>query len=121
MIDIAEPFINSQKDNVYIRPIENRDICMDRSLRAACEQNFCGQFGKNCMCPPLVGDIDPLIDKVRNSGDGLLIQTVHTLEDSFDYEGMTNGKTAHTEVFMKLKSYLEERVEKGATLSVTLL
>lgn len=118
MIKTAEPFIQQTDDNVHIRPLANTDLCMDRELRNACEQNFCGQYGRNCMCPPAVGDIDRLIEKVRTAGDGLLIQTVHTLEDSFDYEGMTEAQEAHTRQFRKLKAFLEERLPDASLLAL---
>ena len=111
MIEIAESFINSMEDNIFIRPIQNQDIFTNRDLRKACEQNSCGKYGKNCMCPPGIGDIDSLISKVRDCGDGVLIQSVFTLEDSFDYEGMMNGLKTHSETFMNLKAFLEERMD----------
>jgi Predicted metal-binding protein (DUF2284). len=38
---------------------------------------------------------------------GLLFQTVHQLEDSFDWEGMQEGQAKHEEIFRKILEYAE--------------
>ena len=43
------------------------------------------------MCPPDIGDIDELISQVKSYKRGLLYQSIFTLEDSFDFEGMQEG------------------------------
>ena len=43
------------------------------------------------MCPPDIGEIDELIERVRSYSGGLLYQSVFPLEDSFDFEGMQEG------------------------------
>ena len=44
------------------------------------------------MCPPDVGDIDVMMDKVGEYDYALVYQTVTQLEDSFDFEGMISAK-----------------------------
>ena len=68
------------------------EIRFDAGLRAACDVNYCGNFGKNYTCPPLVGEIEMLIDKVKAYKEALVFQCVYDLEDSFDYEGMQSSK-----------------------------
>ena len=50
-------------------------IPFERELRKACEANYCGHYGKNWTCPPMLGDIDELIAG-RQYETALLYQTV---------------------------------------------
>ncbi|MDC7234135.1 MAG: DUF2284 domain-containing protein [Spirochaetales bacterium] len=116
MITVDEKLEKTLGEDVNIRPIKNKEIVVDRELRKACEQNYCGHYGKNCMCPPLVGDIDECIDKVQAAGDGLLIQSVFQLEDSLDFEGMMKAAEDHTANFLKLKSIVEESLDETSVI-----
>ncbi len=68
------------------------DISTDRAFRDMCKMNACGVYGKCWMCPPYVGDIDELMQKIREYDYALVYQTVSELEDSFDFEGMVAAK-----------------------------
>ena len=87
------------------------EIVLDRCFRDACAANRCGAYGKCYMCPPDVGDIDELMAEVGNYTHGLLIQTVSTLEDSYDFEGMVEARKKHSrltrELWKKLRPELE--------------
>ncbi|MHC1694412.1 MAG: DUF2284 domain-containing protein [Eubacteriales bacterium] len=80
--------------------------------RKMCQQNLCGSYGKNYMCPPAVGELDTLIAKVRGYESCLLIQTVTPLEDSFDFEGMEKAAQLHKKVLDDISEVF--RSEYGA-------
>lgn len=83
-----------------------------------CKSNSCGNFGRCWMCPPDIGDIHELIGKVHSYGQGLLYQTIGTLEDSFDIEGMQEAGFNHARVSQKVESALQGLVpEKHLHLS----
>lgn len=90
-------------DRVVLSPVF-RDLCAD---------NACGNYGKCWMCPPDVGDIRELMDRVREYPYGLLYQTVSALEDSFDYEGMTAAAEAHVRVSQKMQETLAPLLKEG--------
>lgn len=71
--------------------LSTRCIPFDATLRTLCEQNVCGAFGTNYTCPPYVGEIHTLIDKVKSYDIALIFRAVYPLEDSYDYEGMVEG------------------------------
>ncbi|OLN29822.1 DUF2284 domain-containing protein [Desulfosporosinus metallidurans] len=75
------------------------DIKFNEDFRTQCEQNACGTYNKNWMCPPAVGQIAELKEKVLGFKQGLLIQTVHELKSSFDWKGMMASGHKHTEIF----------------------
>jgi len=78
--------------------IEVSKIVFSEELRKMCEQNACGKYGTNWVCPPAVGPLEYLKAKICNFDKGLVFQTVRTLEDSFDFEGMMKAKTDHENV-----------------------
>lgn len=82
--------------------IEEEDIQFNNDFRLQCEQNSCGSYNKNWMCPPAVGSIDELKEKASKFKQGLLFQTVYQLEDSFDYEGMQEGIKEHTKILRQV-------------------
>lgn len=69
-----------------------REIVFDASFRALCEQNSCGQYGRNWMCPPDVGPMEELMARARRYDTALVFQTVDALEDSFDVAGMAAAR-----------------------------
>ena len=91
--------LGSFKSNIIL----TKDIETDRSFRAMCEANSCGVYGKCYMCPPYVGDIDELMSRIKNYDYALVHQTVSTLEDSFDFEGMINAKKSFYATAQKLR------------------
>ena len=75
--------------------IRGGDIVLSREFRTICERNTCGMYDRCYMCPPSVGEIEPLMAKVRRYSIGLLYQTISRLEDSYDIEGMTEAAEYH--------------------------
>ena len=82
--------------------VKTADIETSPSFRALCEQNLCGNYGKNWMCPPFAGEIDELIDEVYSYEYALVYQTVGMLEDSYDFEGMTEAGKRQNELTSRL-------------------
>lgn len=72
--------------------IDAKNVETDRSFRDMCASNACGMYGKCYMCPPDVGEIEPLMAKLKNYDYALVYQTVSELEDSYDFEGMIEAK-----------------------------
>jgi len=72
------------------------------SFVEACEQNYCGRYGKSYTCPPHVGEIADLIAKVKRRQTAIIWQTVHELEDSFDYKSMQRGQALHNNITFEI-------------------
>ena len=64
------------------------------------------------MCPPDIGPVEVLMDKVRGYDRALLYQTVAQLEDSFDFEGMTEGGKQHAQVSQAIHKELPSRLQE---------
>ncbi len=90
------------------------DIALSREFRDACAVNRCGRYGKCYMCPPDIGDIDELMEKVRGYTHSLLLQTVGTLEDSYDFEGMLESGKRHARLMRELWKKLSPVLPDGS-------
>jgi predicted metal-binding protein len=89
--------------------IDPSDITYSSEFRRLCEQNKCGHYDKNWMCPPAIGPYEELKAKVSRYKEGLLFQTVHQLSHSRDLKGLREAFKAHDEALRKIISYLQDR------------
>lgn len=78
-------------------------------VRAMCESNRCGNYGKCWVCPPACGDVEALAARAASFKCGLLVQTVGKLSGSFDYEGMMRLEHKHKRRFARLARKLSRR------------
>ena len=83
--------------------ISQEQIVTSAAFRDICVSNGCGMYGKCWMCPPDAGDIDVLMAEIRKYTHGLWYQTIRDLEDSFDFEGMSEAGRLHVLVSHKLQ------------------
>lgn len=83
-------------------------IELDAGFRSLCESNACGKYGKCWMCPPDVGDIHTLMETVCTFDYALVYQTIGTLEDSYDIEGMEEAAKKHSQVVWKVRELIAE-------------
>lgn len=86
--------------HVGIIPVSS--VTFDRRFRDMCQSNACGNYGKCWMCPPDVGDIDQLIAEAKTYDSILVYQTIGTLEDSYDFEGMMEAANRHNKLARQL-------------------
>lgn len=83
--------------------IPTDQIVTDRVFRDMCAANYCGMYGKCHMCPPDVGEIDELMAELKSYSFALVYQTVTSLEDSFDFEGMSEAKKNTVKIALALR------------------
>lgn len=87
--------------------IDTKDIVFSEELRQMCEMNTCRAYGSNWMCPPGIGEVKELIEKVKSYQKGIVVQYVHQLEDTFDFEGMMEGSRIFEETFRTGLSFVK--------------
>ena len=75
--------------------ISGSSIVLSESFYDLCASNACGNFGRCWVCPPDIGPIQELMERVRAFPQGLLYQSISSLEDSFDIEGMQAAAHNH--------------------------
>jgi len=84
-------------------------IELDRVFRDICASNSCGVYGKCWMCPPDVGDIDELMREVRSFEYVLVYQQISDIEDSFDFEGMSDAKRKHYRLAQSIRDAIDPK------------
>ena len=84
--------------------IPAESIVTSMEFRRICESNSCGKYNRCWVCPPHIGEIDGLISQIYRFSSALLYQTISTIEDSFDIEGMLKAGSDHAELSQRLQS-----------------
>ena len=72
-----------------------------------CKANTCGNYNKSWTCPPACETIEEQRKKILSYKNVFVFTTMHKLEDSFDYEGMTRGRELHTLLTLEIKKRLD--------------
>ncbi len=85
------------------------DIDFQLDFRKLCESNACGMYGRSWMCPPLVGEVDQLIASLKRWRWAVVYQTVDTLEDSYDFEGMMAAGEKMNRLTARIRRELAQR------------
>lgn len=85
-----------------------QDIAITQDVRNACEQNSCGQIGKNHMCPPNVGDLENFRQWLQKYENGILFSQVFPLKTRDDYHRMMEYGNDFRESCQNLQMELKE-------------
>lgn len=94
--------------------IPQQQVVLSEQFYAICQSNACGQFGRNYMCPPDVGDIEDLMARVREYPQVLVYQTISQLEDSFDWEGMQAAAQRHAQLSQRIRAAVHPLLPVGS-------
>lgn len=90
-------------------PLDPATIELKDEVRAMCNGNSCGRYGKCWSCPPACGTLDECRKHLMGFTRGILVQTTGELEDSFDIEGIEEAQKLHKEHFDTMHKLLEPR------------
>jgi predicted metal-binding protein len=71
-----------------------------------CKANACGKYNKSWACPPACGTIEEQKEKILQYDNVLIFTTKHSLEDSFDHDGMAAGREQHSLLAAELRKRL---------------
>ncbi len=82
-------------------------LAINQGVRELCEMNSCGRYGRSWACPPAVGPLEECRAKIMAYENVFVYTTVHELEDSYDFEGMMEGKDAHEEISKEVVAYFD--------------
>lgn len=86
--------------------LRQNEIVLSAEFRKICQSNQCGGYGRCWMCPPYIGDIQDLMSEVRQYSSALWFQTIHSIEDSFDIEGMFEAGSKHAKTSVEIRKKL---------------
>ena len=105
-----QQLLNKIREHGFIEAVDVSiaDIAITQEVRNACEQNSCGQIGKNHMCPPNVGDLDSYRTWLQKYEKGILFSQVFPLKTRQDYQRMMEYGNDFRAACQKLQMELNE-------------
>ena len=93
----------------WAAPLYTKDLRFLKEVRDMCAVNTCGRYNASWSCPPACGTLEELSARARGYTEGILVQTVGQLEDSFDWDGIQEAAALQKERFMKMWDVLEKQ------------
>lgn len=100
----------------YAAVIDTKDMSFDASLRRYCEENVCGNYGKNYGCPPDCGTAGEMEARVRRYEKALVLQSIHTVTDFNDDVQIRRTKGLYNKLSKEFIAVLESGGYKGCTM-----
>lgn len=91
-----------------IGEIDKEKLIFSQEVRRFCECNSCGDYGKNWMCPPGVGEVGEWQEKILGYRHAVLFNYVGEIEDSFDFESMMEIGTEFGRMVRQIKTIMTE-------------
>lgn len=86
-------------------------IVLNTQFRDICKSNSCGRYNRCYQCPPDVGEIEELMDRVRSFPFAVLYQSVTQIEDSFDFEGMMDAAREHAMLSQRIQERIQDIIQ----------
>lgn len=88
--------------------LDPKTIELKPEVRDMCAANSCGMYGKRWSCPPGCGTLEACSRSLNPFSQGILVQTVGTAEDSFDFEAMQETENIHKAHFAHMYGMLKQ-------------
>ena len=77
-----------------------------RSIRQLCKQNKCGNYGSHYMCPPLIGSLDEIRERLSRYTSGYLLRYGCALDVRNDPQGLRQTKLSFHRGILRLEEHL---------------
>ena len=91
--------------------LDTDKLSFSTGVRELCEANSCGHYNRSWTCPPGVGTFEECKAKILTFNKMFVYTTKHQLEDSFDIEGMEDGKRVHGEISARIRDFFKENYQ----------
>ncbi len=86
--------------------ISTNELVFDFSFRAYCEENLCGNFGKNYTCPPDCAGAEEMKERILSHRRALVLKSEHNIPDYKDAEKVRRAQATHNQKTARLYSAL---------------
>ncbi len=86
--------------------INSEILVPEERIRDLCLENKCGNYGVNYMCPPCIGSLADIDNKLKNYSHGLLLQYTRTLDVKGDIEALRETKIDFHHKILELEDFL---------------
>lgn len=95
---------------------DSRELVFDASLRKYCEENLCGNYGRNYACPPDCGTTKEMEQRVRKYKRALVLQTITKVENIMDGQETKAVKKKHNQITREFVARMEKAGGQGLTI-----
>ena len=115
-----QEYIASHKEELNIHEyafLSTSDLIFSQGVRDLCEMNSCGEYGKTWACPPGVGTMEECKERILQYQHLFVFTTLHELEDSYDFEGMMDGKARHCQLCPAIAELFQKEYQNVFVLS----
>lgn len=96
----------------YVRITPDMLVPEER-IRAYCEENKCGSYGRNYMCPPHAGTLDEIRDRLKRYTRGYLVQYSAEADMASQRKEVIKTRDVFHGKILKLETYLEKQGANG--------
>jgi predicted metal-binding protein len=90
----------------HAAPLKTETLRFLPEVREMCNSDRCPHYNTNWMCPPACGTLEDCADRAAGFKEGIIVQSVGDVEDSFDIESMRVIEQQHKSRFQDLASRL---------------
>ena len=80
-------------------PVNMSALTPLEEVRAMCEADRCGRYGRSWACPPGCGTLEHTRARIEMYSEGILVQSTAELADEFDYQGIMRLTEEHKRRF----------------------
>ncbi len=86
--------------------IDSATIPFSQMVADACKANSCGRYGTCWTCPPAVGTMQEMEQKIKAYKKAVVFSAKYALEDWCDYDGMVEGKKKTMDILRRIADKL---------------
>lgn len=91
-----------QEDFFKVEIIDTDKIVFCTEYRKYCQDNKCGQYGKNYSCPPDCGTPEDMVERVKKYKKALILQTRWQIDDFSKKDELDSAKSQHNLSMLRL-------------------
>ena len=93
------------------------DVCVEigpvmlvpeERIRAYCEENKCGSYGKNYTCPPNAGSLDEIRKRLKNYSGGYIFQYSRAMDLKKNLKKVIKSKDDFHKMILKIEDYMKK-------------
>ena len=88
-------------------PFHPELLMPEQRIRDLCAENKCGNYSRNCMCPPRIGSLEEIKIRLGKQDRGILVQYSRPLDVKHDLEGLRQSKVDFHEKVLQLEGILK--------------
>ena len=87
---------------------QTSQIPFDPTLIKYCQENLCGRYGANYMCPPNCGTFDQMRNKIASRKQAVVVQSIFDGLNFADKQSVQQAKQAHLSRLYSLCDYVRK-------------